>query len=328
MSDTLPVGPAHPSPPTRLVYIAGSGRCGSTLLDILLGADPSIQSTGELMRILGGAQGHAQECSCGEDIRTCPFWTKVVEEFGGLPALEQLDRGTRLEGTKGLFLGRLGDARRGSLARRHAARLAQLVQAVSKVSGRPIVVDSSKSLGRGYLYRLERGHGLDVRYIHMVRDGRAFLWSKGARPDGEGVGKRTPSRSPLRLAGLWLTTNFVASVVFRVQSGRYLMVRYEDLTERPNDTLERIGRFLDVDLTGVGRDLAAGRPIPISHVVGGNRLRFSKGLTLRADAEWERALPRKDRAVFWAVAGWLAWWDGYESATQDGRPALGSPRVD
>jgi len=320
MTEAPPPGPTSASAPTRLVYIAGSGRCGSTLLDILLGDHPSIQSTGELMRILGGAQGHAQACSCGQDIRTCPFWTRVVAEIGGAEALQQLDRGMRLEGTKGLFLGRLGDGRRGSLARRHAARLAQLVRAVSKVSDRPIVVDSSKSLGRGYLYRLEGGHGLDVRYIHMVRDGRAFLWSKRARPDGEGVGKRTPSRSPLRLAGLWLTTNFVASVVFKAQSGRYLRVRYEDLTQRPAETLDRIGKFVGADLTGVARDVEAGRPIPISHVVGGNRLRFSQGLTLRADAEWEHALPRKEKLAFWAVAGWLAWWYGY-AASKDGRQA-------
>jgi hypothetical protein len=313
MTDTPPSGSRPPVPRTRLVYIAGSGRCGSTLLDILLGSDPSIQSTGELMRILGGAQGHAQECSCGQDIRTCPFWTRVVEEIGGVDALGRLGRGTRLEGTKGLFVGRLGDARRGSLARKHAARLAELVRAVAKVGGRPVVVDSSKSLGRGYLYRLEEGNGLDVRYIHMVRDGRAFLWSKRARPDGEGVGKRTPSRSPLRLAGLWLTTNFVASVVFKAQSGRYLRVRYEDLTAHPTETLERIGKFLEVDLSGVARDLAANRPIQVGHVVGGNRLRFSKGLTLRADAEWEGALPRRERQAFWAVAGWLAWWYGYTS---------------
>jgi hypothetical protein len=325
MTDAPPTGPAAPMAPTRLVYIAGSGRCGSTLLDILLGDEPSIQSTGELMRILGGAQGHAQSCSCGEDIRTCPFWTRVVAEIGGADALRKMDRGTRLEGTKGLFLGRLGDARSGSLARTHAARLAQLVRAVSKVSGRPIVVDSSKSLGRGYLYRLERGRGLDVRYIHMVRDGRSFLWSKRARPDGEGVGKRTPSRSPLRLAGLWLTTNLVASIVFHAQSGRYLRVRYEDLTQRPTETLVRIGKFLGVDLAGVARDLAAGRPIPISHVVGGNRLRFSQGLTLRADAEWEHALPRREKQAFWAVAGWLAWGYGY-SASKNRSPAVsGAP---
>jgi hypothetical protein len=324
--DDLPPSRPHPSAgATRLVYIAGSGRCGSTLLDILLGSDPSIQSTGELMRILGGAQGIAQACSCGQDIRTCPFWTQVVAEIGGNEALKKLDRGTRLEGTKGLFLGRFGDARAGSLARAHAARLADLVRAVSKVSGRPIVVDSSKSLGRGYLYRLEAGPGLDVRYIHMVRDGRAFLWSKRARPDGEGVGKRTPSRSPLHLAGLWLTTNFVASVVFKAQSGRYLRVRYEDLTERPTETLARIGAFIGTDLSGVARDLAAQRPIPISHVVGGNRLRFSRGLTLRADAEWEQALPRKEKQAFWAVAGWLAWHYGYAASTAKPRIAPVAP---
>jgi hypothetical protein len=193
---------------------------------------------------------------------------------------------------------------------------------VSTVSGRRFVVDSSKSLGRGYLYRNAVADGMDVRYIHVVRDGRAFLWSKRARPDGEGVGKRTPDRSPLRLAGLWTVTNFLASVVFSAQSGRYLRVRYEDLTTRPKETLERIGRFLGLDMSSVLELLEPGRAIPISHVVGGNRLRFTRGLTIRPDTEWEHSLPPKEKAAFWAVAGWLARWYGYApSRTAAPRPA-------
>jgi Sulfotransferase family len=305
-----PTAPAAGPGPT-LVYIAGSGRCGSTLLDILLGAHPEIQSTGELMRLLGGAEGGAQTCACGLDIRICPFWSVVERELGGPAALGELAKGKRLEGTKGLFVGRLGGPKSGRLARRHAARLEHLVRVVSRVSGRRFVVDSSKSLGRGYLYRGAVADGVDVRYIHVVRDGRAFLWSKRARPDGEGVGKRTPDRSPLRLAGLWTLTNFLASVVFSAQSGRYLRVRYEDLTARPQETVERIGRFLGLEMGPVLALLEPGRAIPISHVVGGNRLRFTRGLTIRPDTEWEQSLPPKEKAAFWAVAGWLARWYGY-----------------
>lgn len=300
-----------PESPT-LVYIAGSGRCGSTLLDILLGAHPDVQSTGELMRLIGGAGGASQTCACGLDIRVCPFWSAVESELGGPAALLELGKGSRLEGTKGLLLGRLRAARSDSLARRHSARLVRLVRVVSHVSGRRIVVDSSKSLGRGYLYRAALADGIDVRYIHVVRDGRAFLWSKRARPDGEGVGKRTPERSPLRLAGLWTMTNFLATVVFSPQSGRYLRVRYEDLTSRPRETLERVGRFLQIDMAPVVALLAPGQAIPISHVVGGNRLRFTRGLTIRPDTEWEQSLPRREKVAFWAVAGWLARWYGYK----------------
>ncbi len=319
--------PDIPSPraPPTLVYIAGSGRCGSTLLDILLGAHPEIQSTGELMRLIGGAGGGTQTCACGLDIRVCPFWSAVEAEIGGPAALQELGRGSRLEGTKGLFLGRFQSGRANSLARRHAAHLVRLVRVVSHVSGRRIVVDSSKSLGRGYLYRAALAEGVDVRYIHVVRDGRAFLWSKRARPDGEGVGKRTPDRSPLRLAGLWTVTNFLATVVFSAQSGRYLRVRYEDLTLRPKETVERVGKFLGVDMAPVVALLAPGQAIPISHVVGGNRLRFTRGLTIRPDTEWERSLPRKEKAAFWAVAGWLARWYGYPPHVPEG---TGTPAPD
>lgn len=204
--------------------------------------------------------------------------------------------------------------------RGHARDLGHLVLAISAESGKSRVVDSSKALGRGYLYSYVPPSELDVRYIHMVRDGRAFLWSKIARPDGEAVGKQIPHRSARRLSSIWMTTNALASMFFPHLSRPYLRIRYEDLTANTGATLERIGAFLGADLRPVTRMIEAGTPLPITHVVGGNRLRFSQKLTVRTDVEWERSLPPGDRRTFWRVAGWLARRYGYAKATAPPTP--------
>jgi hypothetical protein len=294
-----------------LVYVVGTGRCGSTLLDIVLGADPTVQSTGELMMLAESHGGLARTCSCGRLDTECPFWTAVTNRAGGVPTLQALSSGLKFEGTKGMLSAMVRARWRRGRVRRHADDLGRVVQAVAAESRKARVVDSSKSLGRGYLYSYLPSSGIDVRYIHMVRDGRAFLWSKTARPDGEAVGKRPPERSPRRLAILWATTNFLASTVFPRLSRPYLRIRYEDLTTQPAATLRQVGAFLGVDLAPVIRMVEDGTPIPTQHVVGGNRLRFSQRLTLRADAEWERSLPMRDRRTFWRFAGWLARRYGY-----------------
>jgi len=313
------------APPTSgrptLVYIVGTGRCGSTLLDILMGADTATQSTGELMMLAASHTGLERTCSCGKPDTECPFWTGVTGRVGGVPTMQALGAGLRYEGTKGMLKSMVLARRSRGRVRRHAQDLGRVVEAIAAESGKLRVVDSSKSLGRGYLYSYLPPSDVDVRYIHMVRDGRAFLWSKKARPDGEAVGKRPPNRSPRRLALLWATTNALASTVFPRLSRPYLRVRYEDLTADPHGTLGRIGAFLGVDFAPVSRMVEQGTPLPIGHVVGGNRLRFSQKLTLRTDVEWERSLPLRDRRTFWRIAGWLARRYGYSKESAAVPPA-------
>ena len=63
-------------------------------------------------------------------------------------------------------------------------------------------------------------------------------------------------------------------------------MRYEDLVAEPARELDRIGRFLGLDMSGVIASIAAGEPLDIGHMVSGNRIRTSGVIKVGLDDEW------------------------------------------
>src|ERR1044072_4610633 len=60
----------------RLAYILSASHSGSTLLAMLLGAQPGACTVGEL-RAPSLGDPDVYRCSCGERIKKCPFWIAV-----------------------------------------------------------------------------------------------------------------------------------------------------------------------------------------------------------------------------------------------------------
>ncbi len=308
--------------PFRLVYILGTGRCGSTLLDILLGAHPDFCSTGELTQLPMIAHGAAQPCSCGADLSACEFWSQVVADVERQFPLKELDAGRQYEYTRSLLRTAVLLGVPGSAVDRYSDRLAVLLGSISRRSGRPIVVDSSKHAGRGLILWRARRRGMDVRFIHLVRDGRGFVWSKRRVVDGQGLGLAPRKRSVADLSTWWVISNLLSAILFRGHPGRYLRIRYEDLVASPAETLEKVGAFVGADLSEVIRAVREQRPVAVGHVVGGNRLRFNRALVLKPDTDWLQHLPQADERTFWGFAGWLARRYGYRTRAEDPTAAV------
>src|SRR5690606_24028614 len=72
-----------------LVFLAGMGRSGSTLLERLLDGLPGWWSMGEVLQIWERGATANEKCGCGEAFLDCPVWTAVGEKaFGGWDAIE------------------------------------------------------------------------------------------------------------------------------------------------------------------------------------------------------------------------------------------------
>src|SRR5215472_10332799 len=72
------VAPAgQPGPAPTVIYIAGSGRSGSTLLERALGELPGVVNVGELMDLFRRTVAHGERCGCGQSFADCPFWAGV-----------------------------------------------------------------------------------------------------------------------------------------------------------------------------------------------------------------------------------------------------------
>jgi hypothetical protein len=294
-------------------------------LDILLGSHPEIHSTGELARISKYYEPPGYRCSCGKGASECPFWSGVLLDFERVTPLPELNRGwRRFEGFRAFPRTWWESKRDAPALRAHVDRLGEMVRAIARASGKTTIIDSSKDPVRGFVYSFLPSEEFEVRYIHLIRDGRGFIWSVTARPDGAGLGRKAKRGRPASVRALeWAATNLLASMLFSRRGSSYLKLRYEDFVAQPYAELGRIGTFLHADLSPIADAVSQGRAIPVAeHIVGGNRLRFNAAITIRPDTEWERRLPARLDWTFWALAGWLALAYGYRRGPQrSGVPA-------
>ncbi|MGH7505487.1 MAG: sulfotransferase family protein [Longimicrobiales bacterium] len=301
----------------QLVYIAGYGRSGSTVLGALLGEHPRLVHVGEITYLANELTDSRRTCSCGAAYPECPVWSGLARGDPPPAALGRVTR--RIERLRSFPLLWLGPARG---ARRNAYRSFQsaLLDGIVERSGKPVVVDSSKSshavIGRALA--LERIVGYDVFVIHLVRDGRATLRSvtmSGSNWVREGFRRQRGWAAVRGIAG-WTTTNALVMLQRRLFGrGRYLRLRYEDLVAHPAPSLERIGEFLHIDMSPVIERVRAGDELRIGHTVGGNRIRFERTVRLHAPSARSDGprLRAAHRTLFTLVGGALNRFYGYSS---------------
>ena len=306
------VAPRPAADPVRLCYIAGAGRSGSTILNILLGNHPEAVNVGEL-RQLARVIHNRELCSCGVEVARCPWWSRVqagwsrgavAEPLDALFALQQ--RFERIRSA--LRGGRKVDA---ETFAEYSLLTRSLLEEIRREAGGRIIVDSSKTPARAMA--LARVEGIDLRVIHLVRDPRGYAWSLAksfARDQQTGLEKEVPSRGAVGAAVSWIFANLQASrLVGQLGSRRALTVRYEDLVEFPGRTLEQIGSLLDSKFTSLVQALKmsgeAGLELKVGHTLAGNRLRMRSNLKLRPDLEWRQRMLPRDRWRISMLAGWL-----------------------
>lgn len=302
---------AAPSSPTpdrpALVYLGGSGRSGSTLLERLLGAIPGVATLGEVVHLPSRGLVDGQPCSCGHPLAQCPFWGEVGRfGFGGWDQVDgrgwqalqhRVDRNRHLPA----LAVPTGAAFRRDLAD-HANRLARLYRAAAQVSGASVLVDSSKHASTAFALR--HLPGIDVHYVHIVRDSRgvAYSWTKEvARPEADGAAMAT--YKPVSAAAWWDAFNAMLTAL-RVVGRPLHRVRYEDLVDDPAPHLRAILRPTGLAL-GDGWDAFLGpdgAQLGPGHSVAGNPMRFRTGsIPLRRDEAWRTSLPAADRRIVTAL---------------------------
>jgi hypothetical protein len=307
-------GPAPPAPALDLLYIVGHHKSGATALGAVLAAHPGVFFAGELYRFpspiwLPGDPDRL--CSCGVAVLECPLWSPVRRTFEREHDLAELRKGQRrFEGWRALLRTLFGRGETRRALQRHVGAMEALLQTLASESGSRMIVESSLSALRGWIYRLSDPHRLSVKYLHLVRDGRALLWSESQLKDSPEAGGFWVRLPPFVVAR-WIGMNLLAMLLCSRDRSRYLRVRYEDFVTHPRATLERIGRFAGLDLSDVIAKVEAQTAIPMRHIAAGNRNRLLGSIVLRADFSWTRGLRRADRALFWLTSGWLARWYGY-----------------
>jgi len=299
----------------RTLLIAGAGRSGSTIFELMLDQVPGLVAIGELTELWGAGLCRDERCGCGKPFHACPFWVEVGESaFGGWGRVDGERMRALHDGVaRNRHLPLLLAARAlPSVSRRadeYAANVARVLDAVATVSGCEVVVDASKWPSHAMILR--RIDGLDLRMAQLVRDPRgvAHSWARELdRPHAAGSRSEADMpqmrRDPVaRSAAHWTAINLGIELVAALGVPRRL-VRYEDLVASPLETLAGVlafaGRAATEDdlgyVTGTTVKLRAG------HGIAGNPARFSHGvIELRAADDWRQELTAGRRLVIDAI---------------------------
>jgi hypothetical protein len=289
----------------KVLFIAGGGRTGSTILHNVLGQVDGLTAVGELRYVWGRGVLNNQLCGCGVPFAECPFWREVMQQaFGGVDATFARGMLARTESfrIRNLPLMAFGPTRRRELQRLtdYRKRLARLYAAIHAVSGCRVIVDSSKNPSYGYLLR--HVDGVELHVLHFVRDAPPVAHSWGKHKEfepGVQMARKLPAASALQ----WLARNATAELFLGDHGTPRRQLRYEDLMQRPRDHVESIVRWVGEDagaspFTGQ-HEVHLGGP---NHSVFGNSVRFHRGpIVLRRDDSWQHQMRPRDRRLVEAI---------------------------
>jgi hypothetical protein len=289
-----------------LVYIKSAIHSGSTLLALQLARHPQVATVGEL----SGTRWRARpgyKCSCGRELEHCSFWPKVSAAMArrgfsysastaetdirnaasryARRLLRPLHRGPLLEAARDFALALWP---RASAHIRHQQQLkAALVESVVECTGKPVLVDSSKT-GVQLKYHL-RNPRFDVKVLWLVRDGRGVALSVA----------RNARLSIRQAAYQWRRSNEeAATIVRRLDRSQWMQVRYEALCAEPDRTLGALWQFI-----GVAPQPAQGAE-PDYHVLG-HWTRLNGARKIAPNEKWRTELSAADLRCFEGVAGRL-----------------------
>ncbi|MEM7399317.1 MAG: sulfotransferase [Pseudomonadota bacterium] len=262
---------------TKLLYIGGYGRSGTTLLETLVASAPDAVCCGEV--VIAAVRQKATRCSCGKLREECPVWGSLINP--------QRPPGTWT----------------------HQELTLALLEHVKNAYG--ILVDSSKtawgSLSAPFAFRERLGD--DFALVHVVRDPRGVSWSRVAgRRRRRGRFLPYIENSPRRFAWHgrtligWWAANLACEWFGRRYPNQYICVRYEDLANAPEETLRSVFARLKL---GPGPKLDGSKTHNNRHQLFGNRVRFQPPAPseIRADTRWQHEMKSTDR---WMISA-LSW---------------------
>jgi hypothetical protein len=308
--------------PTTVLYIGGTSRSGSTLLECLLARLDNVVVLGEVQHLWQRGVRENQLCACGAAFADCPFWGEVGRRaFGGwdqvdtervLTLADAVDRQRRMPRTAR----RHPSARVAADVEEYSEHYRRIYDAAREISGADVVVDSSKIPPTALC--LSHNPRLDLRVLHIVRDSRgvAYSWTKTVTRPETGTGEAMPRFGMGKSTALWMSHNLWMSAL-SYRGVPVTRIRYEELVQDAASVVR--DAWARLDLPGSGELPMTDRTtieLQPTHSVAGNPMRFSLGTTtLRPDVAWRTKMPARDRRLVTALTYPVLRGMGYDRRT-------------
>lgn len=312
----------------KLVYVIALGHSGSTLIDCILGTHPDFFSSGEL-RYLNWqlertkackATVQAQNiCTCGDYFRNCKFWSRVfkrIHEQTGYNIVESPRSFDTAyfkqfsDQNRGGFKRRLPDKIKGTVVRhwleqgwplKRIAWIAKqlpvwlsnnwlLYEFMSEVSGKPVIVDSTKHLTIALLLQQYRPQDVTILFVHRKVEGLVGSAKRWARKANQTYSLSDVVQSYQKFQ------QRVDLYKKNISDLSYIEVNYEDFVAKHADFLEQMVSKMDV-CARYSRQTNSEFYIDPSllHIVAGNPMRYKGRQLVKYDDRWKTELTEMER---------------------------------
>jgi hypothetical protein len=283
----------------KIIYIMGAGRSGTTLLDTILGNNPDIFSAGELNRF---PKYHGLPLLVGAASPTAVFWNefkaKLIERMSAdkfkttHKLCHSFEYHTYVYKTWLPFYGK-------SL-KRYQDYLRIFFTTLETMVKESTIVDSSKYPMRGYY--LSKLLDYEMVYIYIKRNPIDIIRSFAKK----GIEQPSQGWFPANVYMFMVNTLSIYIIRKLRKKHKHIVVLYDDLIANPAETIAKIGRYLDLDVSHAVKLVEDGKPFQKGLLFDGNRLRLENEIFLRNNETGTRVTSLKDAITI----GWqVIWWN-------------------
>jgi len=287
----------------KVLFITGSGRCGSTILHDILGQIDGFSAIGELRYIWERGFIRNRLCGCQLPFQECELWRAVVNE--AFDSINNVDAQKMFRLTHNfrlyhLFLALFPYSRIKLTSRfkEYLDNLERLYRAIQTSTRCRLIIDSTKDIQYGYL--LQKIPMIELYIVHLIRDPRAvaYSWSRKKlfEPDIKNF-EYMDQKNSIRSSLQWNARNIIAEIYLRKKALRYMMLRYEDFIKKPQESVKRILSMVgeaEADLSFIKHSKV--KINKANHSVFGNLDRFRTGtVELKIDNEWKAKMKILDK---------------------------------
>ena len=298
---------SNQSSDVKVVFIVGFTRSGSTLLEHLLSISPGTVAVGEMAYLWDPKIRMTSYCGCGIKLDRCPFWNKILTEYFEQDRSPDSRQFWRFFEDLVYNRGKIADSR----YRRFLNQMQSTYAAISDQTQGRVIIDSSKRP----IFALAAARLSNVRLtmIHLVRDSRGCVFSWITRKARTELGENTfmPQVSARHTVRQWIARNLQANIL-RTQRCQHILLRYEDLVNRPAFEINKILR--QIGLSSIAADRNGIFHAPVSHGIWGNPDRWSASMhaiKVIEDNRWVTGLSARDFTLTTLASAPLLKWYGY-----------------
>ncbi len=256
----------------KIIYIAGDGRSGSTLLDSVLSNIENSISVGECHRFWIRYSEGASHCGCSNIVTECSLWSQIQSrlqtKFPDYEIAQFVQKVREIQFFRNFK--QIPKLLQSEEWKTFGKIVVYFYASIAEITGKNVIIDSSKSVPWAYLL-LELGV-FDIRMIHLERDVLAVAnsWKKKVMlPEYTTREVWMPVKGNWVIAKTWLKIKKMANyLVVRVP---YMEIKYKSFCKHPENTLEELSVFLDESIPTTNLQLQK------NHAIGGNPMRSQLG---------------------------------------------------